>query len=734
MAITDAQQAKQIMMKKGGPVHRHQLAKKRKDGKRPGYYGPDAGFGDDSYKDQAASSPIDQGQAPGGSDADFARARQAIDNRAAAAAAKAERERLERERIKREVEKINKNIEAKAKAKAKQRKDIEYLGDLENEAFAGTETIETLPGDANKDGKVGPIERFNYNARKKKQKSIQDRIDKKIRSGLEIVDPNINLTRSIKEMEMYSPTGTTYGDMVKEAVLGGSTFGNKGELIGAEFEKFSPKPGSAKEKYGYQPDFFTPIKTNTPSGIVQGSAALANFLGGAFMNKTPYEGKMTELADLYDKAAGLDLSKTSTKDMMRDFEPNRYALANNMIYDPIRKKFTPRTDGNDAYSQLPLLPIQQAGAKDSKDEDEENPFQLALAFRKDGGRVPYEDGGYTGGIMDLESGRQMYFLGKLVKKATRAVKKITKSPLGKAALLGLGAYYMPGFGIKASGGFSPFMKKFGFDAIKKKVGEASFGQLAGLSIGGGLLAGALAGKGYEDEDGDGFDDNTGFSVEEYRRRGAEGNVPIAFRADGGMSDVENDPQYKGWKRIFEVNPDAAEMHPKHKEFVKYYRSTDRQAKEEGGMMASAVGDESDDISMQLFGKPVKELNPAEMQELQEEIDRLTNKFRGAKGGIASMAEGGMMDLKGMEMDFREDGGFVPIGKKERADDVPARLSKNEFVMTADAVRGAGDGDIDKGAQKMYNLMSKLEAENDQSQGLDGARKMFKTAQRLEEVL
>ena len=63
-------------------------------------------------------------------------------------------------------------------------------------------------------------------------------------------------------------------------------------------------------------------------------------------------------------------------------------------------------------------------------------FQLALAFRKDGGRVPYEDGGYTGGIMDLETGRQMYFLGKLVKKAKRAVKKIVKSPVGK---IGLGA-------------------------------------------------------------------------------------------------------------------------------------------------------------------------------------------------------------------------------------------------------------------------------------------------------
>ena len=609
------------------------------------------------------------GGGPGGSDRDFERARQAIDARAAAEAAKKERERIERERIKREVEKINKNIEAKAKAKAKQRKDIEYLGDLENQAFLGTETIETDPADLNKDGKVGPIEKINYNARKKKQKTIKDRIDKKIRSGLELVDPNINLTRSIKEMEMNMPTAS-YGDLVKEAVLGGSTFGNKGELIGAEFEKYSPKEGSAKEKYGYQPDFFSPIKTDSPSLAVQGAAGLANLLGGALMNKTPYEGKMTDLADLYDKAAGLDLSKTSTRDMMKEFEPNRYARENQLIYDPIRKTFTPKPDDG---GQQPLLPIQQAGAEDSKDkdEDEEEPFQLALAFRKDGGRVPYEDGGYTGGIMDLESGRQMYFLGKLVKKATRAVKKIVKSPVGK---IGLGALAFK-FGAPLLQG-SSFMKNFGLDAIRKKIGEASFGKLAGLSIGGGLLAGALAGKGYEDEDGDGFDDKTGFSVEEYRRRGAEGNVPIAFRAEGGMSDVESDPQYKGWKRIFEVNPEAAEMHPKHREFVKYYRSTERETK----------------------------------------------------------AEGGLMDLKGMEMDFRDDGGFVPIGKKERADDVTARLSKNEFVMTADAVRGAGDGDIDKGAQKMYNLMSKLEAENDQSQGLDGARKMFQTAKRLEEVL
>ena len=72
------------------------------------------------------------------------------------------------------------------------------------------------------------------------------------------------------------------------------------------------------------------------------------------------------------------------------------------------------------------------------------------------------------------------------------------------------------------------------------------------------------------------------------------------------------------------------------------------------------------------------------------------------------AEGGMMNLGGNEMDLRG-GGFVPIGKKEKADDVPARLSKNEFVMTADAVRGAGGGDVNEGARRMYQTMDKLEA-------------------------
>ena len=97
----------------------------------------------------------------------------------------------------------------------------------------------------------------------------------------------------------------------------------------------------------------------------------------------------------------------------------------------------------------------------------------------------------------------------------------------------------------------------------------------------------------------------------------------------------------------------------------------------------------------------------------------------------------LIDMDGKEKDYRETGGFVDMGRMERADDVPARLSKNEFVFTADAVRNAGEGDIDKGAEVMYNMMKNLEAGgevSEESQGLEGARNMFQTSQRLGEVI
>jgi hypothetical protein len=137
------------------------------------------------------------------------------------------------------------------------------------------------------------------------------------------------------------------------------------------------------------------------------------------------------------------------------------------------------------------------------------------------------------------------------------------------------------------------------------------------------------------------------------------------------------------------------------------------------------------LNVNSMGKgTIKEIiNSGELtsEDLKAAMDALRNR----------KAEGGMMDMGGLEKDYRNDGGFVPIGGQERADDVPARLSKNEFVFTADAVRNAGGGDIDKGAEIMENMMKNLEnggKVSQGSQGLDGAREMFATQQRLGEVL
>jgi len=108
----------------------------------------------------------------------------------------------------------------------------------------------------------------------------------------------------------------------------------------------------------------------------------------------------------------------------------------------------------------------------------------------------------------------------------------------------------------------------------------------------------------------------------------------------------------------------------------------------------------------------------------------------AQGGRIGRQEGGLMNLGGMEKDYRNDGGFVPLGGEEKADDVPARLSRNEFVFTADAVRSAGGGDIDRGAEVMENVMKNLEAGgkvSEESQG-EGAQGMFETSERLSEVI
>ena len=118
------------------------------------------------------------------------------------------------------------------------------------------------------------------------------------------------------------------------------------------------------------------------------------------------------------------------------------------------------------------------------------------------------------------------------------------------------------------------------------------------------------------------------------------------------------------------------------------------------------------------------LEPSEVARLQQEAAEMwedfdTTAFRPnvAQGGLmrANYAlgsrpteqESGLGGLP-IEADMRYSGGFMPYGAKEKADDVPARLSKNEFVFTADAVRGAGGGDINTGAKRMYQSMKQLE--------------------------
>jgi hypothetical protein len=263
---------------------------------------------------------------------------------------------------------------------------------------------------------------------------------------------------------------------------------------------------------------------------------------------------------------------------------------------------------------------------------------LAYRFMADGGRAGFMGGGmpYEGGIMDLESARQMYGLGKLVKKATGAIKKIVKSPVGKAAL----AFGMYKFGapLFKSEGFKNFFLK---DASKKFALDNLSGKGVLTGIGGlSALAGLFAGQ-----------------------------------------DEEEEPYYRGPK----LDIDAIRRDPY-------------------GTKGPAFG------------------FYAEGGNVKEPVAKNTMR---------------LLDMNGMEKDYRADGGFVPIGRMERADDVPARLSKNEFVFTADAVRNAGDGDIDKGAEVMYNMMKNLEAGGDiseESQGLNGARDMFQTSKRLEEVL
>ena len=141
------------------------------------------------------------------------------------------------------------------------------------------------------------------------------------------------------------------------------------------------------------------------------------------------------------------------------------------------------------------------------------------------------------------------------------------------------------------------------------------------------------------------------------------------------------------------------------------KEKNRMGRNEGGLMQLAMSDPNpmaerfdmmENLALDIFKKPLRSLSDAEIMQLEEVIE---NMMPMANGGSVPQTKG---IPNGMQIDGRG-GGFIPMGAKEKKDDVPAMLAKNEFVMTSDAVRGMGGGSAEKGAQKMYDLMNALEA-------------------------
>lgn len=365
------------------------------------------------------------------------------------------------------------------------------------------------------------------------------------------------------------------------------------------------------------------------------------------------------------------------KDYMRNVSLGTVNTGGRQLSDKeIRNKVGGGDDGNNNIIPISptttssLTPVEETVDNRSELEKLLDARGAAYRFFADGGRVPAMAGGIMnpdiiGGAADGnidDMGRQMYFIGKLVKKASKAVKKIVKSPVGKAALIGAG------FGLAGMGPFKALgSTKFGLGTknffLNKVLGNP-VGDF-GTTRTGGLLNFIKSNPGLT---------IAGLSLSPFFFPGKE---------------EEEEPQYEGPS----IDIPGIRRDP-YKAMGEAYRFA-----ADGGLMRTAYAE-------------------------------------GSKEPVAKKTMP-LLDMDGKEMDLRDEGGFVPLGRMERADDVPARLSKNEFVFTADAVRNAGEGDIDKGAEVMYNMMKNLESGgevSEESQGLDGAREMFKTSQRLEEVL
>ena len=315
--------------------------------------------------------------------------------------------------------------------------------------------------------------------------------------------------------------------------------------------------------------------------------------------------------------------------------------------------------------------------------------------------------------------RQAYGLGSIIKKAARGVKKIVKSPIGKAALIGGLGYLAPkafgatwggagGWGSKLAGAFGK--KNLLGQLVRNKEGGLSLGKMALLGLGtAGLTMPFLGGDDEEEIVEEGWE-NTPASIANIASMSRMRDPSLSFLPqnaytqsgyylkDGGIAGLAN-------------GGGVAEAQAEQMLKMQYQKYRNQGGKMTYQQFKMTVLKQAQGEGTMTQGQP----QMAQPQMAQPQM----------------AAEGGLMDLGGVEKDYRNEGGFVPIGGKEKADDVPARLSKNEFVFTADAVRSAGGGDIDQGAEVMQNMMKNLEAGGQISEESQGAQAMYNNMKQLE---
>ena len=376
-----------------------------------------------------------------------------------------------------------------------------------------------------------------------------------------------------------------------------------------------------------------------------------------------------------------------------------------------------------------------------------------------------------GGIMNIVP-RDKALLGglkKAVKKVTKGVKDIVSSDIGKAALLYAGTAGLGALGAGAArattgfgGIFNPsnVMSNLGASFINFKstpFGEKIFGKAIGdtdLKRSGGILENL-----FSVATGKGTDKGSGFLTKGLALAGLSTFLTSKFgMSEEQAEEVIANPESRALylRRYYEnLNPNA--QPEEIEEFVAAnvaeYAVGGRVGFAEGDplppdptqpvnpfkpkpigpvlpnkMMASNI--ENDKILEALFEKYLDMgFSPKEAADkAMEEFDRMSmmkTEGRGlaAIGGKMDTASDNAMQAAGVEglpirqnpkgvteLDLRKTGGFIPpVGIKEKEDDIPAMLSNNEFVFTADAVRGAGGGDVNLGAQRMYDTMKRLEA-------------------------